>query len=234
MSSPAEQSIKNSSIQTPGETASQCQACFKHIPTSKVLVCGRCKSSRYCSVECQKKAYPSHKDDCRAKAAILAKPVGSGQPTPDDHKAFMDIHRPIVTYAAVSAFELHTEEGRASLSKKVMVIHSKFNPLEKEDGKKFSFLGGSVETMEEVAAVFPPQLKLIETRNRLAAEALNLHGTDLYSLVLWVPAEAGSSFLFVTPLVWVNDDIKNLTRTREAPEWKGLLQEHFEKGKPVF
>lgn len=27
----------------------------------------------------------------------------------------MDIHRPIVTYAAVSAFALHTEEGRASL-----------------------------------------------------------------------------------------------------------------------
>jgi len=90
----------------------------------------------------------------------------------------MDIHRPIVTYAAVSAFALHTEEGRASLvsqdrrrrslalrleliplplstrqHKKVMVIHSKFNPLATEDGKKFSFLGGSVETMEEVSIV---------------------------------------------------------------------------------
>lgn len=39
-----------------------------------------------------------------------------------------------------------------------MVIHSKFNPLEKEDGKKFSFLGGSVETMEEVRLSFPSLL----------------------------------------------------------------------------
>lgn len=40
-----------------------CQSCLEH--AEKLLRCGRCKTIRYCSKECQSKHWRIHKDMCR-------------------------------------------------------------------------------------------------------------------------------------------------------------------------
>ena len=50
-----------------------CHQCFNMVvrdrqgqPTSQLLRCSSCKFARYCSRECQKKAWPTHKKECMA------------------------------------------------------------------------------------------------------------------------------------------------------------------------
>lgn len=48
----------------------RCMQCKKEEPTDKkkkLLVCGKCKSARYCSKECQLKHWPTHKVTCQSK-----------------------------------------------------------------------------------------------------------------------------------------------------------------------
>lgn len=42
-----------------------CHYCAK--PYSTLLTCSRCQKARYCTVECQKKAWPKHKSSCNKK-----------------------------------------------------------------------------------------------------------------------------------------------------------------------
>ncbi len=48
---------------TPGSRFKRsCEVCGK---TSQIRKCGRCKIIQYCSIQCQKTDWPSHKSDCR-------------------------------------------------------------------------------------------------------------------------------------------------------------------------
>ena len=43
---------------------SQCCQCKKQFPIGRLKNCGRCKNALYCSVECQKAAWQTHKQSC--------------------------------------------------------------------------------------------------------------------------------------------------------------------------
>ena len=45
------------------------------IPKSKLLVCGRCKSVKYCSARCQRAAWPAHKAVCRPLQYTTGRPL---------------------------------------------------------------------------------------------------------------------------------------------------------------
>ena len=47
-----------------------CSLCQKTGTAGTLMVCSRCKTSRYCSAACQKDAWSSHKRDCKKWAAI--------------------------------------------------------------------------------------------------------------------------------------------------------------------
>ncbi|KAI1089297.1 hypothetical protein F5B19DRAFT_467837 [Rostrohypoxylon terebratum] len=56
---------------TPKQAKNRCDKCKKSEGEGlTILRCGRCKSAKYCSVECQKKHWPDHKTICRARGAV--------------------------------------------------------------------------------------------------------------------------------------------------------------------
>ncbi len=53
-------------LQVSPSTNKQCGNCFQPASTEKMLkTCGKCKTAYYCSLECQKTAWPTHKKVCQ-------------------------------------------------------------------------------------------------------------------------------------------------------------------------
>jgi len=42
----------------------QCDTCHKKLPYTQMKKCSRCRKATYCSVECQRKAWATHKSHC--------------------------------------------------------------------------------------------------------------------------------------------------------------------------
>lgn len=53
------------SVTNPLRTCDQCHISEQQTPTGKLLTCGKCRSVKYCSSDCQKTAWPSHKQFCK-------------------------------------------------------------------------------------------------------------------------------------------------------------------------
>lgn len=47
-----------------------CSSCKTKAGEKKFPVCGRCKTVAYCNGECQKKAWPQHKNECKRRAEL--------------------------------------------------------------------------------------------------------------------------------------------------------------------
>ena len=56
---------KDRSASAPAPAMFECASCGWRAP--RLFSCARCQSVKYCSVECQKKAWPSHKSKCIEK-----------------------------------------------------------------------------------------------------------------------------------------------------------------------
>ncbi|KDR76178.1 hypothetical protein GALMADRAFT_267814 [Galerina marginata CBS 339.88] len=73
--------VPNSITDLPVVTCSA-SGCSNHQNLSK---CARCRSAYYCSVDCQKKAWKSHKDACNMNAALLSGDANTAEPPLQRH-----------------------------------------------------------------------------------------------------------------------------------------------------
>ncbi|KAJ3485123.1 hypothetical protein NLI96_g5169 [Meripilus lineatus] len=87
----------------------QCQNCWvSKGPGVTFSRCGACKIDIYCSKECQKKAWPSHKEKCKLNQRIL---INDDNPLKYIQK-FTSKHRPVLAESAVRALELSIDIER--------------------------------------------------------------------------------------------------------------------------
>lgn len=63
-------------------TTNTCSQCEK--TAQKIMRCGKCKVVSYCSVECQREAWPTHKKTCHKPPTLSTplKPTSAGAPSP--------------------------------------------------------------------------------------------------------------------------------------------------------
>ncbi|KAI0076493.1 hypothetical protein K474DRAFT_1662849 [Panus rudis PR-1116 ss-1] len=91
----------------------QCQYCMKaKLQGVTFFRCNACKIDIYCSKECQKASWPSHKEKCRLNRQELE----SGENVADmgaKLRAFTSKHRPTIAQAGVRALELYKDINRA-------------------------------------------------------------------------------------------------------------------------
>lgn len=52
-------------------TTRECMGCRNRVPKELLKKCSACKTVRYCSKECQKKAWRTHKPTCKKMTARL-------------------------------------------------------------------------------------------------------------------------------------------------------------------
>ncbi|KAJ7792398.1 hypothetical protein B0H14DRAFT_2931313 [Mycena olivaceomarginata] len=88
-----------------------CATCYKaETKELKYQRCGACQKPAYCSKECQKKAWPTHKKTCKLemknRESLPAKGTDERN-TLSDIKKWFAKHTQLLAYAATHAMKLH-------------------------------------------------------------------------------------------------------------------------------
>ncbi|TCD68882.1 hypothetical protein EIP91_009597 [Steccherinum ochraceum] len=103
----------------------QCQTCWKSKADGAVLFkCSACKVDLYCSKECQKTAWPTHKVKCKInqRVSLNGKDVSS---LIGDLRGFTSKHRPSIAMAGVRALELVKDLSRCKRDLLVLSLISR-------------------------------------------------------------------------------------------------------------
>lgn len=107
---------------------SPCASCGK----SAALMCSRCKSVSYCSVECQARAFKAHKVPCaRAALAISLAIPASGGSSPDEDEAVTNERRNVLDAWTVRIMKRKESLSHESLSRELGVHCTYFRPSTK-------------------------------------------------------------------------------------------------------
>ncbi|KIK70137.1 hypothetical protein GYMLUDRAFT_34606 [Collybiopsis luxurians FD-317 M1] len=90
----------------------QCQTCWRSKePGRPLMKCAGCQIEKYCSKECQKKSWPTHKVKCKLNRRLQTMPSD----VMDASKAlrlFTSKHRPIMTQSVARSFGLRNDPER--------------------------------------------------------------------------------------------------------------------------
>ncbi|KAF9553405.1 hypothetical protein CPC08DRAFT_233432 [Agrocybe pediades] len=128
--------MQQSSLARLAREMKQCQHCFKSDTDDKqLLACAKCKSSYYCSRDCQKGNWPEHKPLCKiikeSREVLEANP-GGGPSLADAYKKitkWIELSRPLLGFAALHALTLNTTPERIHTHLFCIKLESKF-PLD--------------------------------------------------------------------------------------------------------
>uniref|UniRef100_A0A0W0FHU4 MYND-type domain-containing protein n=1 Tax=Moniliophthora roreri TaxID=221103 RepID=A0A0W0FHU4_MONRR len=89
-----------------------CDQCGKiETPIAKFRLCGSCMTAKYCSQECQKSHWPSHKPICQNTRSQTAKAADAYAMPPDENVAkslrkFVSAHTSLLTWTGFQALQL--------------------------------------------------------------------------------------------------------------------------------
>lgn len=138
--------------ETQRKELTQCQHCFiSQAEGAKLSRCSRCKVEMYCSKECQKQAWKSHKEKCDINVRIQE----NGEPGSMDAvrrlQQFSNKHRWTLREAACRAMDLGRDPSRGLKDILCVFLRARKNASRKETW--FYTIGAEVATIEEF---FPP------------------------------------------------------------------------------
>ncbi|KZV89011.1 hypothetical protein EXIGLDRAFT_772158 [Exidia glandulosa HHB12029] len=191
----------------------QCHQCWKRKSEgASLLVCAKCKSALYCSKECQKAAWPGHKDHCKHVASarkelrdvdVSVNPA-SNVPAPDmptngaellsTMQAWTTKHRPLLAESLVSALDLRHDP--TSHTKKTMVVLVEWRSGDLPTAKRFRMITAALQDM---TAVGSQGSDIAATRARLDAEHRRQGGFGVAMMTI-VCVTANPSMLNVAPV----------------------------------
>ncbi|KZV89009.1 hypothetical protein EXIGLDRAFT_161075 [Exidia glandulosa HHB12029] len=162
----------------------QCHRCWKSkSEATTLLVCSACKTVLYCSKECQKAAWPAHKEHCKRDAAAnetMRSVTVSVNPTtnvslPDQPTNYFDLlialrawttkHRPLLAEQLISALDLRGDS--TNRARRTMVVYVEWRPGNVPTARRFRMISAAAVDMMEVEGQRPG---LIETQARMDAE----------------------------------------------------------------
>ncbi|KAJ3485122.1 hypothetical protein NLI96_g5168 [Meripilus lineatus] len=194
--------------------STQCQYCYKNKETGVTFFrCSACMIDFYCSKECQKKAWPSHKEDCKRKSRV---PKDENNPTRRLQR-FTGRHRPVLADSAVRALNLSVDINR-SLDF-VLAIFLRRRDSQKPETSYFA-TGADVLPLE----AFPPeQCTEMKAMVRKVDEDHKKGGMDGGLLVLLMCLDDGV----------INIAPAGFSREHFYPPgtpWKELLMAHLNEG----
>ncbi|TFK63399.1 hypothetical protein BDN72DRAFT_847659 [Pluteus cervinus] len=195
----------------------QCQYCSKSKAQGATLSkCAGCLIDIYCSKECQKKAWPTHKIRCK-----LNQRTKNRDPVQTDKfkllRAFTSKHRPMLATAGVRALELGIHPDNAT-NKALMVIVRE-RPAKRVE---LSFFAIEAEVVsidsfgKERAEEMRGQLKLTTDVHRLSGS------TGTFFVILHEP---NSGLMNIMPVGFSADGVYN----RPMP-WKESLLKNLNEG----
>ncbi|KAJ6454207.1 hypothetical protein C8R45DRAFT_882233 [Mycena sanguinolenta] len=111
---PCHRHVKSDPKETLRKELTQCQHCFKSRgPGVTLQRCGACQVDLYCSKECQRAAWKTHKPKCainRSNAEMMPK---TSLDTLKALRAFTSKHRPTIAEAGIRALGVFTDPSRA-------------------------------------------------------------------------------------------------------------------------
>uniref|UniRef100_A0A8H8CIC0 MYND-type domain-containing protein n=1 Tax=Psilocybe cubensis TaxID=181762 RepID=A0A8H8CIC0_PSICU len=195
---------------------SQCQWCYKSRQEPGVILsnCGGCKRAWYCSKECQKAAWPTHKIACRINVEN-SKQHPDAQDVMKKLSTFCARHRPSLLKYGIQALDLANDPDRRLRD----ILAIDVIPVVDEEGNsKSSKLFLAFEARVESVDGFPPeqrhelklQMKLFDEDSRRSG---NMGG--FFVIVIDRPSGAGN----VCPMGFP----KEIVNWERAQPWKEPL-----------
>ncbi|KAA1476069.1 hypothetical protein DENSPDRAFT_932779 [Dentipellis sp. KUC8613] len=130
-----------------------CNFCLVKHGRANLRQCSKCKRVRYCSKECQTKAWPTHKKSCRATVALLE----SLSTDPDGValnaalSRWISIWRPVLMKFAVAGLNLPNNTAEDRLATHIVVIEIERRPHPPSHAKFFKLRHGAIMTNDEWA-----------------------------------------------------------------------------------
>ncbi|CAL1708653.1 unnamed protein product [Somion occarium] len=163
----------------------QCQQCWRSkAPGVTPFRCTGCKVDLYCSKECQKKAWPSHKTKCRLNQRTQEMPEMNLQSL-QLLRAFTSKHRPTIAEAGVRSLDLYSDPSRAK--NYILMVFLRSRPESKRTETAFYATGADVVSFD-----FFPQEKREEMQQQLQfAHNQNVRSGHGMIGTLWLPLETG-------------------------------------------
>ncbi|KAJ3485125.1 hypothetical protein NLI96_g5167 [Meripilus lineatus] len=206
-------------VSDPNETLrnelTQCQNCWvSKGPGVTFSRCGACKIDIYCSKECQKKAWPFHKEKCKLNQRIL---INENNPLKCLQK-FTSKHRPAIAESAVRALELSVDIERPL--RYVLTIFLRKRKDSQRPETSYFATGADVLPFE----VFPSaRCEEMKDQIKKVTEEYKKSGMDGALFVVLMCPEEGS--MNIAPVGFSRD-----TFFPPGTPWKEFLFAHLNEG----
>ncbi|KAF7346765.1 hypothetical protein MSAN_01815000 [Mycena sanguinolenta] len=188
-SAPCHRHVKSDPKETQRKELTQCQYCFKSRgPGVTLQRCGACEVDLYCSKECQRAAWKTHKRKCainRANAKIMSK---TALHTLKALSAFTAKHRPTLAEAGIRALGVVTDPSRAERDLLVILLRPRLDSPRVET--TFWVTAASVVPMSTF-----PQAEEMRNQLKLANEANKPSGMAGALFVMLMEIEGGTTNL---------------------------------------
>ncbi|KAA1476070.1 hypothetical protein DENSPDRAFT_842959 [Dentipellis sp. KUC8613] len=137
----------------PVDDVNLCNYCHVDSGRADLRQCSGCKSRRYCSKECQRKAWPAHKNGCQASSKFREEMLVDSELAARNStlSRWISKWQPVIVNAAVDALNLPNNSAEDYL-----VTHSVFieigkrpDPPNRSAGMAYKVLRGCVMTNDE-------------------------------------------------------------------------------------
>ncbi|KAJ7446633.1 hypothetical protein FB451DRAFT_727029 [Mycena latifolia] len=200
-----------------------CAACYK--PESKKHKfgrCGACQKAAYCSVECQKKDWQSHKKTCQLQAQNRESIPARGTPQRDmlsDIKKWFSKHTQLLVYVGMHAMQLHDPTKVPQTKTHILVLQLEPAPSGKH--AEFVFKSVAVRRMTDQGLDSATCAALADRADKAAKDRR-------YSLTMYVQSGVA---VYLAPITveWCNPSEHVLRFGPPDGAWEMFLQRAINK-----
>ncbi|KAI0074651.1 hypothetical protein K474DRAFT_1516669 [Panus rudis PR-1116 ss-1] len=201
-----------SAIARDNDYKERCNYCYNKFEKEKLKRCSRCRFVKYCSRDCQKAAWPTHKRGCSDRFQKTLAVNKTAAQVNRDITTWLDFWRNSVTYWALIAMDL-ANSPRDKLATHCFFIELDYRPNQPTKAQIFQLSDAAVLTREE----FAKYMRDSDTDEELVQE--------------WLKDQRGPNTVHVcichvagtARFLWF--DCPNLHESREDPETSKALAE---------